>query len=515
MYLVNRIWRRAGPSSRRARRNAEGGRVRSTRRLEFVGALAVSALAGVAVCGRFPEAGLALLSMIGGASLCVAGAAFFLARSTAAEARAPFAAPAELAPFEALCVAVGDLVMRHGDDGRVLYAAGRTPRRFGLEPKDLLDDGFYGRIHVADRPEFLGAFNASLHGDELVRVKLRLRSGVARAGAAGYEEAGFAWLEVCLVRVRSGAPDRDNGVIISVARDVSQEAEARERVEAARAEATIAISMKDRLLANVSHELRTPLNAILGFSEILGNGEICPSDPDKRMEYAHIIHSSAEHLLSVVNLVLDMSKIEAGKFEILPEPFAWEPLVKDCCDMLRLKAETGRVELIRTETDGSLEVVADKRACRQILLNLLSNAVKFTPADGQVRVGARAIDAAIEIDVTDTGIGIAPEDLPRLGEPFFQARSNYNRRYEGAGLGLSLVRGLVALHGGAMRLESAPGAGTRVVVTLPLDCRAAPAASERAPKLETVDSIGGHGERKMGCGERTLWSLAAEERKIA
>jgi cell cycle sensor histidine kinase DivJ len=480
-----------------------------------VGALAVAALAGLAVYGRFPEAGVALFSMIGGASLCVAGAAFVLAPAEPDGARGPRSEPAGLAPFEALCLAAGDLVMRHGDDGRVLYASGRTPSQFGLEPKDLLDDGFYGRIHVADRPEFLRAFNASLHGGELVRARLRLRSGVTRDHREGYQEPSFAWLDMCLVQIRAGASDRGDGVIISVTRDVSRETEAREGVEAARAEAAIAISMKDRLLANVSHELRTPLNAILGFSEILGNEELCPSETTKRMEYAHIIHSSAEHLLSVVNLVLDMSKIEAGKFEILPEPFAWEPLVKDCCDMLRLKAETGRVELTRSETDGAVEIVADKRACRQILLNLLSNAVKFTPPGGHVRVGARVAGAVIEIDVTDTGIGIAAEDLPRLGEPFFQARSSYNRRYEGAGLGLSLVRGLVALHGGATRLESAPGAGTRVLVTLPLDCRTAPASTERAPRLETVDSIGGRGERKLAAGERHLWSLAAEERKIA
>jgi cell cycle sensor histidine kinase DivJ len=265
----------------------------------------------------------------------------------------------------------------------------------------------------------------------------------------------------------------------------------------------------------VSHELRTPLNAILGFSEILGDAKLAPPEPAKRIEYARIIHSSAEHLLSVVNLVLDMSKIEAGKFEILAEPFELEPLVKDCCDMLRLKAENGKVGLVRAETDFLVELVADKRACRQILLNLLSNAVKFTPPEGRVAIGAYVADSMIHIHVSDTGIGIAAQDLPRLGEPFFQVRSNYDRSYEGAGLGLSLVRGLVGLHGGALWLESSPGVGTRVTVRLPLDCRSIAGPGRGAPRLETFASVSARAERKDPIFDNSESAFATEERKIA
>ncbi len=195
--------------------------------------------------------------------------------------------------------------------------------------------------------------------------------------------------------------------------------------------------MKDRLLANVSHELRTPLNAILGFSEMLADPSLAPASAASRTEYASIIHTSAKHLLSVVNLLLDMSKLEAGRYEIEPESFAVGPLVRNCVDMLRLKAEERNVVIDASAADGALEIIADKRACRQILLNLLSNAVKFTPPHGQVTVEIEVIAGKLEIAVSDTGIGISAEHLPRLGDPFFQARSGYDRTAEGAGLGLA------------------------------------------------------------------------------
>jgi cell cycle sensor histidine kinase DivJ len=344
-----------------------------------------------------------------------------------------------------------------------------------------------------------------------------LKSGSTQRSAAGFDEPVFAWVEIRLHALpqRLEAGRRQEAVILSVTRDVSDAREVRQRLESARAETALALSLKDRLLANVSHELRTPLNAILGFSEILGDTELAPSEPAKRIEYARIIHSSAEHLLSVVNLVLDMSKIEAGKFEIVAEPFQLEPLVKDCCDMLRLRAENGKVALLRAESDFLLEVVADKRACRQILLNLLSNAVKFTPPEGRVTIGAFVADSMIHIHVSDTGIGIAAQDLLRLGEPFFQVRSNYDRSYEGAGLGLSVVRGLVGLHGGRLGLESSPGVGTRVTVRLPLDCRSVLKAERGAPRLETSASMNAYADRKTQIFDSSDSAFAPEERKIA
>ena len=244
--------------------------------------------------------------------------------------------------------------------------------------------------------------------------------------------------------------------------------------------------MKDRLLANVSHELRTPLNAILGFSEMLADPMLAPASVESRSEYARIIHTSAQHLLSVVNLLLDMSKLEAGRYEIEPEPFAIGPLIRNCVDMVRLKAEERGVALDASNAYSEQEILADKRACRQILLNLMSNAVKFTPPKGQVTVEVEIVGDRIEISVSDTGIGISAEHLPRLGDPFFQARSGYDRISEGAGLGLAMVRGLVGLHGGTVSIESAPGVGTRVAVRLPVDGRAAPKFGDSSPRFEVL-----------------------------
>jgi two-component system, cell cycle sensor histidine kinase DivJ len=209
--------------------------------------------------------------------------------------------------------------------------------------------------------------------------------------------------------------------------------------------------------------------------------------------------------LSVVNLVLDMSRIEAGKFSMLPEPLELEPLIGECCDMLRLRASAGGVRIVQTRLAEGLEIVADRGACRQIIVNLLSNAVKFTPPNGTVTIDARVEDECAHISVTDTGIGIKADDLPRLGDPFFQVRSGYDRNYEGAGLGLSLVRGLVGLHDGSVIMESAFGVGTRVTAVLPLASRPAPQRVASA-RLQTIPSL---------CPPKTATAERREERRIA
>ncbi len=168
------------------------------------------------------------------------------------------------------------------------------------------------------------------------------------------------------------------------------------------------------------------------------------------------MRDSGQHLLGVVNTLLDISQIEAGTFPLDPEPVDLRETVTAVAEMLRLKAEAGSVAMVVRFGPDLPQIVADRRACRQILLNLLSNAVKFTPAGGRVSVDVRRHRDGVEIAVADTGIGVPAEDLPRLGEPFFQVRAGHDRPYEGTGLGLSVVRGLVALHGGAVAFEK-PG----------------------------------------------------------
>lgn len=363
--------------------------------------------------------------------------------------------------------ASGELFLWLDSNGKALEVGPEFAEAMNLDVEDLIGDGLFHRLHVADRPLFLHTFQRAQHSDETIVAPVRIRSGVTARSAETAREPRFLWFETRMRRLAStGAPGR--AAVVVALRDATEAKEIEQRMESVRNEAAAAITLKDRLLANVSHELRTPLNAILGFSEILGDARLSPATEERRLEYAQIIHASAQHLLSVVNLLLDMSKLQAGRYEIDPEPFEVGALIHGCVDMLRLKADAGGVEILQTPRPTEFELVADKRACRQILLNLLSNAVKFTPEGGRVTIEVEIVGDSVEIAVADTGIGIAQEHLPRIGDPFFQARSGFDRVAEGAGLGLALVRGLVGLHGGALAIESAPGVGTRVVVTLPL-----------------------------------------------
>jgi cell cycle sensor histidine kinase DivJ len=219
----------------------------------------------------------------------------------------------------------------------------------------------------------------------------------------------------------------------------------------------------------MSHELRTPLNAIIGFSDMLINKEL-DLPAERRHEHARLINESGLHLLSVVNGILDMSKMESGNFEITPEPCAPGEVVKACCDILTLKARDAGVELTVRMADNLPDVIADRRAMSQILLNLVSNAIKFTDRGGSVTVSAAIEGTWLKLAVEDTGVGIGEDDLPRLGEAFFQARASYDRRHDGTGLGLSIVKGLVRLHGGTTDIHSKLGVGTCVTVRLPVDC---------------------------------------------
>jgi len=223
---------------------------------------------------------------------------------------------------------------------------------------------------------------------------------------------------------------------------------------------------KSEFLASMSHELRTPLNAIIGFSEVLSErmfGEV----NDKQLEYLHDIHASGHHLLALINDILDLSKIEAGRMELDLRRFSLPALLDDAMTLVRERA--GRQGLaLGLEVDPALgEWVADERKIKQSVINLLSNAVKFTPAGGRVTLRARPLDAAVEVAVVDTGVGIAPADQALVFDEFRQARGDHLRRSEGTGLGLALVKRFVELHGGSIRLDSAPGQGSTFAFMLP------------------------------------------------
>jgi cell cycle sensor histidine kinase DivJ len=215
----------------------------------------------------------------------------------------------------------------------------------------------------------------------------------------------------------------------------------------------------------MSHELRTPLNAIIGFSEMMTR-EMFGTIGPRYQEYSRLIHESGSHLLELINSVLDMSKIEAGKFEVNEELFDLEETALSAVRFLRIPAERAGVALKLAIAPGARLVFADKRAVKQILVNLLSNGVKYTPPGGEVRVTART-GRGVEIVVSDTGTGISKRDLERLGKPFEQVENAETRGKEGTGLGLALVKSLALMHGGEAVLESALGEGTTVIIRLP------------------------------------------------
>lgn len=250
-----------------------------------------------------------------------------------------------------------------------------------------------------------------------------------------------------------------------------------EKYAGAKTRAEAASRAKSEFLANMSHELRTPLNAIIGFSEIMQNQLFGPLGAEKYKDYAEDINSSGQHLLAVINDVLDMSKIEAGKMSLELSQFDLNEAVTETLRMVSGRAQNSQVTLEAGQADLPL-IVADRRAVKQVLLNLLTNGIKFTPAGGTVSIALLQDTAtrSIQVEVRDTGIGIDQKDIEKIGRPFEQVDNNYLKTHEGTGLGLALSRSLVALHGGQLMIESEPGEGTCVTVTLPLGpARAAPA----------------------------------------
>ena len=225
---------------------------------------------------------------------------------------------------------------------------------------------------------------------------------------------------------------------------------------------------KSKFLANMSHELRTPLNAIIGFSEIMGSGMFGPLGSDKYREYCHDIHQSGQYLLDVINDVLDMSKIEAGRIRLDAEPVDLEPFLNDAMRVVSGRANDKRLKLTARIGRG-IRLTADHRLLKQIVLNLLSNAVKFTPEGGRITIRARATAAGwVSVSIADTGIGIPEDALARLGRPFEQVESQLTKSHQGSGLGLAIAKSLTELHQGTMRIRSTPGRGTMVLLRLPI-----------------------------------------------
>jgi two-component system, cell cycle sensor histidine kinase DivJ len=274
----------------------------------------------------------------------------------------------------------------------------------------------------------------------------------------------------------------------------------------ARDTALRANAAKSRFLAFMSHELRTPLTAIIGFSDMLREEKETLTDRPRRLEYARIINESGHHLLAVANEILDMSRLETGNFGLVPQPLRLGAVIASCTELLALRARDIGITFNIEAPGGLPEIIADRRAVTHILINLMTNAINFSHPGGIVAVSARVEGQHVLLEVADGGIGIAPDDLTRIGSPFFQVRNRSGRTQDGAGLGLSIVKALVDLHGGELKAQSRLGEGTRMVVRLPLDCTC---AVDLRPPVPIAGGIRGGGQ-KGPCAGLPASRLAAD-----
>ena len=301
----------------------------------------------------------------------------------------------------------------------------------------------------------------------------------ARGSWTGEQEARQRDGSRFVVEMAANVVNGEDGLPVCVMAsfvDITQRKRAEQALRAAKEEAELANRAKSEFLANMSHELRTPLNAIIGFSEIMERELMGPLGTATYRDYSRDIHESGRHLLDIINDILDLSRIEAGRMELREEGCDPAHMVAACLRMIRERAETARVTVVADVAAELPHLWADERLIKQVLLNLLSNAVKFTPAGGRITVQARVDGGCATFSVRDTGIGMTAEQIPLVLKPFIQVDSSLARRYEGTGLGLPLAKSLIELHGGRLNIESTPGRGTTVTVSLPAN-RLLPAAS--------------------------------------
>ena len=409
------------------------------------------------------------------------GALIGLAEDVNEEIEAAEALKSSEAKYRLMTEQASDVVAHYDAESRMMFISPAIENILGRKTEELLGQPVCAEmIHPDDYGKARDAFVHCVSTGEPVQFDYRFL----------HKDGHYVWLETNMRRAVS-ADGKRMSEIIGVTRNISERKryeidllDARERAEAAN-------RTKSRFLANMSHELRTPLNAIIGFSEVLRMQMFGELGHPRYEEYAQLINESGALLLDLISDILDMSKIEAGKYELHAEELDTTEIIDSCIRLMRGRAEENGIQLVKKiDRTASGSITADERALKQILLNLLSNAVKFTPADGIVTVEAKASEDMIRFVVRDTGRGIPADQIDRLGQPFEQITTDAASAKQGTGLGLALVRSLTELHGGRMTLESEPGAGTAVTIDLPkVPSRPADSGSSQA---ETASGPSAH-----------------------
>ncbi len=357
--------------------------------------------------------------------------------------------------FKRVFQATPDMVsLSYLDTGIFLDVNDRLARAIGMSRKDILGQSIFD-LEIWDEPTMAMRIRAMIrrHGS-IHQMKARVR----RADGSTFPISFSA---------ESLVVDGED-VLLLIGRDITTDIEREEELCRSRDAAELANRAKSEFLANMSHELRTPLNAILGFSEVICGEVLGPLGDPRYREYAHDIHRSGKHLLEIINDILDLSKVEAGRLEIHPRPVDVSELVASTLRLVHERAQMADLDVRVEITPPDLAFHADSRLCKQILLNLLTNAIKFTPARGRIELRAeRLADGGCRFIIADTGIGMSEEEVARALTPFGQVDSVLTRRHEGTGLGLPLVAAFVAAHGGKFRIDSEKGRGTTVTIDLP------------------------------------------------
>ena len=443
-------------------------------RAAIAASVALFAVAGIEAAGALPISRMpALVWEIYALSIfaAVVQAALVAAAAQDRQRAADKAAAEGSAMYRFLADHAMDLITRHSADGRIRFASPAARTLLGQAPDDLLGQAPSALVHPEDLKAIQAAFMEASYFARPATAELRLKR----------VDGSYVWAEIrCRPVPKANGEAAD---IVAVTRDITERKAYERQLIEARDLSEQASRSKSRFLANMSHELRTPLNAIIGFSEVMTHEMFGPLGSPRYLEYSRLVHESGNHLLELINGILDMSKIEAGKFELSQEVFDLAEVAEAAVRFVKLPAERCGVALQIAIAPDARTIFADKRAIKQILVNLLSNGVKFTPSGGEVRIRANLDAQGIEIAVSDTGMGISKKDLERLGQPFEQVEGEHVRSKEGTGLGLSLVKALTAMHGGEAVLQSALGEGTVVRVRLPFA-----AVDDKGARLEPEEA---------------------------